>query len=66
MGTVEKRLKTVTANYNSDDNKLRQFEEATKEFNDLVSRGIAKSRGYNLPTVNSYQETVGVIGFNLH
>lgn len=38
----------------SDKEQLDSFEKAMATFDDLISRGLAKSRGYNLQTIEDY------------
>jgi hypothetical protein len=42
----------------SDKEQLNSFEEAMATFDDLISRGLAKSRGYNLQTIEDYGNTL--------
>jgi hypothetical protein len=37
---------------------LDTFEKAMESFNDLISRGLVKSRGYNLQTIEDYGSTL--------
>ncbi len=50
---ISKELKTVIKekekNYNSEE--LRSFEEAIKDFEELINKGLIKKRGYNLITI---------------
>lgn len=38
----------------SDKEQLDSFEKALDSFNELISRGLLKSRGYNLQTIEDY------------
>lgn len=54
MGNITKELhdsvKAASQKF-SNDQKLRELEAASEEFKILVSKGIAKERGYNLASI---------------
>lgn len=54
MGKTEKEIRDLINNINDicrDMNSLEEFEKSAKEFQNLIDSGLAKSRGYNLQTV---------------
>ena len=51
MQTIEDRLKEIFSTANFDSSKLEEFEKSSKEFEEMVSKGIAKRRGYTLLTI---------------
>ena len=51
MITIEDRLKEIFLTVDFDDAKLQDFEKSTKEFEEMVSKGIVKKRGYTLLTI---------------
>lgn len=51
MQTIEDKLKEVLANTDFDFSELQKYEESLKEFDEMVSKGIVKRRGYTLQTV---------------
>lgn len=57
MGTIEKKLTDLFAQKNGipgiDSNRLNELEKSVKEYHDLVEKGIARPRGYNLLTIDS-------------
>lgn len=63
MGKIEKELKAFLTknekNTYADSESLKEFEKSAKEFQTLIDSGIAKSRGYNLLTIESKEYTVG-------
>ncbi len=46
----------------SDKEQLNAYEKALDSFNDLINRGLIKSRGYNLQTIEDYGN---VLAFNV-
>lgn len=38
----------------TDKEQLDSFEKALESFNELINRGLVKSRGYNLQTIEDY------------
>lgn len=46
----------------SDKEQLNAYEKALDSFNDLINRGLIKSRGYNLQTIEDYDN---VLAFNV-
>lgn len=51
MATIEDRIKEIFSTINFDDPELQEFENSSKEFEEMVSKGIVKKRGYTLLTV---------------
>lgn len=63
MGKTEKELKRIIKkrkNSNPDNEKL--FEESMMAFKDLLDRGLASPRGYNLETIENRGSRI--IAFN--
>lgn len=57
---VKETLKKVSGEQGRDD-KLSEYEEALKEFNELVEKGITKKRGYTLMTSSEiYNQSIGL------
>lgn len=52
MATIDDRLKELFSTMNSEDSELQKFEKSSKEFEEMVSKGIVKKRGYTLLTVD--------------
>lgn len=59
MGKIEKELKNLLSKEGkdicADSVSLKEFEKSAKEFQTLIDNGMAKSRGYNLLTIESKQ-----------
>lgn len=51
MATIENKLKEIFANADFDSVELQEFEKSSKEFEEMVSKGIIKRRGYTLLTI---------------
>ena len=51
MQTIEDRLKEIFSTTNLNSSELEEFEKSSREFEEMVSKGIAKRRGYTLLTV---------------
>lgn len=51
MATIEEKLKEVSANADFDSAELQEFEKSSKEFEEMVSKGLIKRRGYTLLTI---------------
>ena len=51
---MEDRIKDVLNNYTfsqQDKDTIKEYEKSVKDFEQLINRGITKSRGYNLQTI---------------
>lgn len=61
MGKIEKELNNFLSKEGKDicidSVSLKEFEKSAKEFQMLIDNGMAKSRGYNLLTIESKQRT---------
>lgn len=55
MGETEKKLRKLLADKADKSNlsSIEEFEESTRFFQELIDKGITKSRGYNLLTIES-------------
>lgn len=51
MQTIEDRLKEIFSTTNFNSSELEEFEKSSREFEEMVSKGIVKRRGYTLLTV---------------
>lgn len=51
MQTIEDKLKEIFSNMDFSSANLQEYEKSSKEFEEMVSKGIAKRRGYTLLTV---------------
>lgn len=51
MATIEEKLKEIFSTMNFEDSELQEFEKSSKEFEEMVSKGIVKKRGYTLLTI---------------
>ena len=51
MATIEERITEIFSTINFDDPELQEFENSSKEFEEMFSKVIVKKRGYTLLTV---------------
>lgn len=51
MQTIEDRLKEIFSTTNFNSSELEEFEKSSREFEEMVSKGVVKRRGYTLLTV---------------
>ena len=58
---LEKERKTL-----KDDKKLEAFEQASRDFENLVKSGLAKKRGYNLMTMDKKHLNTSPFNSNLN
>ncbi|MBR4156809.1 MAG: hypothetical protein IKU01_08990 [Bacteroidales bacterium] len=52
---MEDRIKDVLNNYafsQHDKDTIKEYEKSVEDFEQLINRGITKSRGYNLQTID--------------
>ncbi len=66
MNTIDRKLSKLIKQKEKkmfNDTYLNELEKSTKEFQKLIDKGIAKSRGYNLQTIEDSHKTS--IQFNL-
>lgn len=66
MGNVEKKLRNVIKKKEkiySGKSSVKELEKSTKEFKELVDKGIANYRGYNLQTIED--DIKSQVSFNL-
>ena len=57
MSKTEKEILDIMNNSDvicTDKEQLDSFEKALESFNELINRGLVKSRGYNLQTIEDY------------
>ena len=57
MSKTEKEILDIMNNSDvicTDKEQLDSFEKALESFNELINRGLVKSRGYNLRTIDYY------------
>ena len=65
MSDLEKDFLEILSKSNdfcSDKEQLDSYEKALDSFNDLINRGLVKSRGYNLPTI---EDSGNFLAFNV-
>lgn len=58
---MEDRIKDVLNNYTSsqqDKDTIKEYEKSVKDFEQLINRGITKSRGYNLQTIDDASDSM--------
>lgn len=57
MSKTEKEILDIMNNSDvicTDKEQLDSYEKALESFNELINRGLVKSRGYNLQTIEDY------------
>ena len=60
MSKTEKEILDIMNNSDvicTDKEQLDSFEKALESFNELISRGLVKSRGYNLQTIEDFGDS---------
>jgi hypothetical protein len=66
MGELEKETRDFIASFDpsslGDKETLREFEQSTKKFDELVKEGVTTPRGYTLQTVD---DSAVVMAFNM-
>ncbi len=65
MSKTEKEILDIMNNSDvicTDKEQLDSFEKALESFNELINRGLVKSRGYNLQTIEDFG---GSLAFNV-
>ena len=65
MSKTEKEILDIMNNSDvicTDKEQLDSFEKALESFNELINRGLVKSRGYNLQTIEDFG---GSLTFNV-
>ncbi|MBO5811117.1 MAG: hypothetical protein IKV80_05820 [Bacteroidales bacterium] len=58
---MEDRIKDVLNNYTfsqQDKDTIKEYEKSVKDFEQLINRGITKSRGYNLQTIDDASDSM--------
>ena len=58
---MEDRIKDVLNNYTfsqQDKDTIKEYEKSVKDFEQLINRGITKSRGYNLQTIDGASDSM--------
>lgn len=58
---MEDRIKDILNNYTfsqQDKDTIKEYEKSVKDFEQLINRGIAKSRGYNLQTIDDASDSM--------
>ena len=58
---MEDRIKDVLNNYTfsqQDKDTIKEYEKSVKDFEQLINRGITKSRGYNLQTIDDASDNM--------
>jgi hypothetical protein len=63
---IDDKIKELVVSFekdNKNDEKITAFENASKKFNELISKGLTKKRGYNLLSVVDKQD-VNFVSFN--
>ena len=58
---MEDRIKDVLNNYTfsqQDKDTIKEYEKSVKDFEQLINRGITKSRGYNLQTIDDVSDSM--------
>ncbi len=53
MQTIENRINEILSNTDFDSLELQKYEKSSKEFEEMVSKGITQRRGYTLLTVEA-------------
>ena len=65
MSKTEKEILDIMNNSDvicTDKEQLDSYEKALESFNELINRGLVKSRGYNLQTIEDFG---GSLAFNV-
>lgn len=58
---MEDRIKDVLNKYTfsqQDKDTIKEYEKSVKDFEQLINRGITKSRGYNLQTIDDASDSM--------
>lgn len=58
---MEDRIKDILNNYTfsqQDKDTIKEYEKSVKDFEQLINRGITKSRGYNLQTIDDASDSM--------
>ena len=64
---MEDRIKDVLNNYSfsqQDKDTIKEYEKSVKDFEQLINRGITKSRGYNLQTIDDASDSMQKYSIN--
>lgn len=64
---MEDRIKDVLNNYTfsqQDKDTIKEYEKSVKDFEQLINRGIIKSRGYNLQTIDDASDSMQKYNIN--
>jgi hypothetical protein len=64
---MEDRIKDVLNNYTfsqQDKDTIKEYEKSVKDFEQLINRGITKSRGYNLQTIDDASDSMQKYNIN--
>lgn len=62
MKKAEEKIKEIISNTDFDPNELQKYEKSLKEFEEMVSKGMVKRRGYTLLTIE--EATFPTMTFN--
>ena len=65
---MEDRIKDVLNNYTfsqQDKDTIKEYEKSVKDFEQLINRGITKSRGYNLQTIDDASDSMQKYTINI-
>lgn len=64
---MEDRIKDVLNKYTfsqQDKDTIKEYEKSVKDFEQLINRGITKSRGYNLQTIDDASDSMQKYNIN--